>query len=197
MPRAAASRMISIGKCSVSSHSTACGAMRSSAKAFAMSRTASWSEVRMNMGSKPTLSRRGPRGERRLRSTVPIFPDKFGRRGARIRRGTGLKAERRRKTLLRRIGRRLFEGVAGCALWGASTRLGAFAEPFDQSVGEVGDTILRHAIPPAAGRKMRPEPAEFRIDSAPDGPAQRALDNAACDDGSSLTWVKPRARLLR
>src|SRR3974390_6581 len=43
MPRAAASRMTSTGKCLASSHASACGAIFSAAKVRAMSRTAIWS----------------------------------------------------------------------------------------------------------------------------------------------------------
>ena len=49
MPKAAASRRTSAGKCSVSSQWSALGARRSSAKDFAMSRTARWSAVKANM----------------------------------------------------------------------------------------------------------------------------------------------------
>ena len=49
MPNAAASRRTSAGKCSVSSQLSALGARRSSAKDFAMSRTARWSAVKANM----------------------------------------------------------------------------------------------------------------------------------------------------
>src|SRR4051794_40361025 len=48
MPRAAASRITSTGKCFFSSHSKAWGARLSAAKASAMSRTAIWSSVKEN-----------------------------------------------------------------------------------------------------------------------------------------------------
>src|ERR1700733_12314260 len=66
MPRPAASRSTSTGKCLASSQATALGAMRSSAKALAISRIARWSELSANMGVIRLLCRCEHIGDRRL-----------------------------------------------------------------------------------------------------------------------------------
>src|SRR5262249_49814566 len=83
MPRPAASRITSTGKCFSSSQRNACGAIFSAAKSRAISRTASWSSFRANcIGAAPAerrallhrrdrelgalLDARGPAGGHRL-----------------------------------------------------------------------------------------------------------------------------------
>src|SRR5579883_2074582 len=117
MPRLAASRITSTGKCFASSQRCACGAIFSAAKLRAMSRTASWSSFRANcIGAAPDERRAlPPRRDRELRA----FLDARGpARGHRL--GLGVEADRIRAVLVEVAEARLLpaaEGVIGDRHW--------------------------------------------------------------------------------
>src|SRR5581483_2882510 len=110
MPRWAASRITSTGKCFSSSQRSACGAILSAAKLRAMSRTASWSSFRANCIGSP-LSGLLHRRDRELRA----FLDARGpARGHRL--GLGVEADRIRAVLVEIAEARFLpaaEGVIG------------------------------------------------------------------------------------
>src|SRR2546429_2726346 len=100
MPRVAASRITSTGKCFSSSQRTACGAIFSAANSRAMSRTAIWSSLRANCIWCPRLLTRScaPSIHRRNRK-LRAFLDAGGpARGHRL--GLGVEANRIRAVLV-------------------------------------------------------------------------------------------------
>src|SRR5215813_9401614 len=95
MPRFAASRITSTGKCFSSSQRIACGAIFSTANSRAMSRTATWSSLRANCIPRPGCDALLHRRDRELRAFLDT-----GRPARSHRLGLGVEADRVRTVLV-------------------------------------------------------------------------------------------------
>src|SRR5215470_15123088 len=109
MPRVAASRITSTGKCFSSSQRSACGAIFSAAKSRAISRTAIWSSLSVNCIVGPPDARRLiHRRDRELRAFLDA-----GRPARGHRLGLGVEADRIRSVLVEITEARLLPAAEG------------------------------------------------------------------------------------